>query len=227
MKKRKERIIVAKRDIPSKVMILSNVQMFTFRTVTEAAEFFKTDRVNIVNALYKGEKVNGFSFSFVSSEPETETKFEQKNQPIQQNDTMKNRNNSMEEILAQRAKTHGNFESGVSPLYRKIMKSINARAGKLNDAQYTALSMIAMKVARILDGDSNEIDHWQDICGYAMLVANSLKPRTTGNDIKKQDHNNEWLLAECTPILVDPRNERVSEHKTLITAMPFTWGVEI
>jgi hypothetical protein len=35
--------------------------------------------------------------------------------------------------------------------------------------------MIAMKIARILSGNSNFADHWEDIEGYARLVSNELE----------------------------------------------------
>ena len=36
--------------------------------------------------------------------------------------------------------------------------------------------MIACKIARILSGDPNWRDHWDDIAGYATLVAERLGP---------------------------------------------------
>ncbi len=41
--------------------------------------------------------------------------------------------------------------------------------------QRQALEMIQVKVARILNGDPNWEDSWQDISGYATLVLNRLK----------------------------------------------------
>jgi hypothetical protein len=40
--------------------------------------------------------------------------------------------------------------------------------------QDEALSMIVMKISRILTGDPNHADHWADIAGYATLIANEL-----------------------------------------------------
>jgi hypothetical protein len=39
----------------------------------------------------------------------------------------------------------------------------------LKDTQREALELIAMKIARILSGDHNYRDHWDDIEGYAEL----------------------------------------------------------
>ncbi len=35
--------------------------------------------------------------------------------------------------------------------------------------------MIAHKIASILAGDPNEIDHWRDIAGYATLIVKELE----------------------------------------------------
>lgn len=73
-----------------------------------------------------------------------------------------------EEILAQRAKTHGDFNIGADT-FADLMQSINARVTNLSNVQHYALVMIAAKMVRILNGNANEPDHWQDIIGYATL----------------------------------------------------------
>jgi hypothetical protein len=45
----------------------------------------------------------------------------------------------------------------------------------LGNEHAEALEMIAMKIARILSGNSNFADHWEDIEGYARLVSNELQ----------------------------------------------------
>jgi hypothetical protein len=42
---------------------------------------------------------------------------------------------------------------------------------RLDHSQAEALDMIAHKIGRILAGDPNHADHWDDIAGYARLVA--------------------------------------------------------
>lgn len=37
-----------------------------------------------------------------------------------------------------------------------------------------ALDIITQKIGRIINGDANYADSWQDIAGYAQLVANRL-----------------------------------------------------
>lgn len=41
--------------------------------------------------------------------------------------------------------------------------------------QQEALDMIIHKMGRLVAGNPDNIDSWQDIAGYAMLVANRLK----------------------------------------------------
>jgi hypothetical protein len=45
---------------------------------------------------------------------------------------------------------------------------------QLADDQREALDMIVHKIGRILNGDPNYQDSWQDIVGYAKLVADRL-----------------------------------------------------
>jgi UDP-N-acetylmuramoylalanine-D-glutamate ligase len=45
----------------------------------------------------------------------------------------------------------------------------------LSDYQIEALDQISGKIARILTGNSNHIDHWHDIAGYATLVELQLQ----------------------------------------------------
>jgi hypothetical protein len=42
--------------------------------------------------------------------------------------------------------------------------------GIMSNAQKEALDMIAHKMARIVNGDPNHLDHWLDIEGYAHIT---------------------------------------------------------
>ena len=48
--------------------------------------------------------------------------------------------------------------------------------------QKEALEMIASKIARALSGDSNHLDNWVDIAGYAQLVVQKLEKETDEKD---------------------------------------------
>jgi hypothetical protein len=67
-------------------------------------------------------------------------------------------------------KTHGNYRdtANISQALKGVM-SIGKNWEALKDTQREALELIAMKIARILSGDQNYRDHWDDIEGYAEL----------------------------------------------------------
>lgn len=79
-----------------------------------------------------------------------------------------------EELLAERGKTHGDYDSHAR-ITQAIKGIINGNDGRLSPAQREALDMIAHKIGRILAGDPNYRDHWDDIAGYAMLVSKQLQ----------------------------------------------------
>ncbi len=51
---------------------------------------------------------------------------------------------------------------------RGMSPDVSILPGELASAK-SAVSMIAVKLARIATGDPNEPDHWKDIAGYARL----------------------------------------------------------
>jgi hypothetical protein len=83
---------------------------------------------------------------------------------------------SIQELLAARAKTHGDFRvhATCSQDLKRVMQQ-QAKWDRLRSVQQEALDMIQHKVARILAGNPDTIDHWDDIVGYATLAANQLR----------------------------------------------------
>jgi hypothetical protein len=81
---------------------------------------------------------------------------------------------SIEEVLEERGKTHGDFrvQSSVSQQLKTVIKP---HTGGMSATKKEALEMIVHKVARILAGNSDVQDHWDDIAGYSLLVSNLLK----------------------------------------------------
>ena len=83
----------------------------------------------------------------------------------------------IDDILAARQKTHGDFT-----VHARITQNIKIAMVnddgvdifKLSDSQREALEMIAHKIGRIMAGDPNHADHWADIAGYATLVERQL-----------------------------------------------------
>jgi transposase len=84
----------------------------------------------------------------------------------------------VDDILDKRAVTYGSFINVA--LFAQEMKELirgaldEQNAGLQADHQ-EALDMITSKIARIIIGDSNHIDSWIDIAGYATLVADRLQ----------------------------------------------------
>ena len=75
-------------------------------------------------------------------------------------------------ILEERGKTHGrdSEHAAITQLTKSLWK---AHPGwtRLTPSQCEALDMIAHKVGRVLAGNPHFQDHWDDIAGYAKLVA--------------------------------------------------------
>lgn len=78
---------------------------------------------------------------------------------------------SPSDIIAERKAMHGSWYSQAECAYR--LKAAAELYGKnwegLAPSQREALSMILVKVSRILTGDASAPDHWDDIAGYALL----------------------------------------------------------
>lgn len=76
------------------------------------------------------------------------------------------------EILNTRGKTHGDFsdQARISQNIKLMMRDSNNWEA-LSDCAKETLEMHAHKIARILAGDPDFRDHWDDIAGYAKLVA--------------------------------------------------------
>ena len=78
-------------------------------------------------------------------------------------------------LLSERGKTHGDFtiHAGITQELKDTMRLYNEEKWRnvLTSPMRESLEMIAHKIGRILAGDPNFRDHWDDIAGYATLVA--------------------------------------------------------
>ena len=81
---------------------------------------------------------------------------------------------NIDEILTEREKTHGDFgeHAEITQALKTYMHTHHRSV--LYPYQAEALDMIAHKIGRILAGDPNVRDHWDDIAGYATLVSQRL-----------------------------------------------------
>ena len=77
----------------------------------------------------------------------------------------------IEELLTSRNYTHGDFTNNAR-VSRALKFIITNHAGhEVSPTQREALDMICLKISRIITGDPNFKDHWDDIAGYATLAA--------------------------------------------------------
>lgn len=81
----------------------------------------------------------------------------------------------VEAILAERSKTHGDFTDSARVMQR-LKRILWAEEGwdRLSDAQREGLEMIVHKIGRIINGNANTKDHWDDIAGYAKLCSDRI-----------------------------------------------------
>jgi hypothetical protein len=81
----------------------------------------------------------------------------------------------VEQLLDERGRTHGDFRLHAE-ITQDLKSVIYGRiASTPTPTQREALEMILHKIGRIAAGDPNFVDHWDDIAGYAKLVANELR----------------------------------------------------
>lgn len=79
------------------------------------------------------------------------------------------------DIIQEREKTHGPYKGTAawSQSLKDMFRSSH-NWNSLNDEQKEALEMIAAKLARLLNGNPQFPDHWDDVAGYARLGSASI-----------------------------------------------------
>lgn len=90
---------------------------------------------------------------------------------------------SVRAILDERGKRYGAFEdhAAVTQRLKHAMHS-HSNWGALWPHQKEALEMIVHKIGRVLNGDPDYLDSWQDIVGYAQLEVDILTGRAEADD---------------------------------------------
>lgn len=84
----------------------------------------------------------------------------------------------VETMLIEREKTHGNFRDHARCTQRlkAVLRDELEIVGKtLTMEQQEALDMIFHKIGRMVAGNADFIDHWDDSAGYSTLVAKILR----------------------------------------------------
>lgn len=78
-----------------------------------------------------------------------------------------------DELLTEREKTHGKFSDTAYISQHLKYQVRHLSRSKLDTTKQEVLDMIMVKIARVLSGNPNEVDHWKDIAGYARLAEES------------------------------------------------------
>lgn len=82
---------------------------------------------------------------------------------------------SVTQIITKRGETYGEFEDNAA-IAQSIKDALRVRGwGGLSDDVRESLDLIATKMSRIVNGDPEYLDNWDDIAGYAQLVANRIR----------------------------------------------------
>ena len=87
------------------------------------------------------------------------------------------------DILEERAKTHGDFETTAD--IAQALKGVVSdyyQPTSMTAVQVEVLDRICTKIARIMSGNPDEIDHWRDISGYAELAVKDLEAEPSAGD---------------------------------------------
>lgn len=88
-------------------------------------------------------------------------------------------------MLDSRLKTHGEygkFAEAEQTLQAAMRKTEGFQ--KLSLTQVSVLNMIQHKIARILTGSPDHLDHWRDIQGYAQRALDELQKKPGATDTK-------------------------------------------
>ena len=78
---------------------------------------------------------------------------------------------SIDNVLTERGKTHGNFRENALRYYRLKKAFYDGQgSGRLPPEFHMSVDLILLKLSRIAVGDPTHIDHYFDIEGYAKGV---------------------------------------------------------
>ena len=89
----------------------------------------------------------------------------------------------MNDLLNEREKTHGDYgyTAKVAQELKAVVRETRPEE-RLTEIQLESLDLTCTKIARILSGNPNSEQHWEDIVGYAQLVVNDLEAKPSTED---------------------------------------------
>ncbi len=101
------------------------------------------------------------------------------NRPVRNLDPLSPRN--IEHTLQERKETHGEFKdvAYTSQLLKNVIKNTGKNYEELSHSKTEAIENILQKLSRLVNGDSNHIDSWHDICGYSQLIIEEIQDELT------------------------------------------------
>ena len=84
----------------------------------------------------------------------------------------------VDKVVEERGHTHGSYQEGARVI-QSIKRLFHQEPGwmDLDACQKESMDMIATKCGRILCGDQNAIQHWEDLGGYSKLIIDRIKAR--------------------------------------------------
>lgn len=85
-------------------------------------------------------------------------------------------NAPVDNLISERARTHGDFQQAT--VFVQSVKTFMRKAPNWHDmppAMQESLDMLASKIGRILHGDPEAKEHWEDLEGYSRLVVQMLE----------------------------------------------------
>lgn len=84
--------------------------------------------------------------------------------------------NNIDALIASREETHGIYreQAAFAQQFKRMMRA-GRNWERLDFYQAQSMEAFADKLSRILCGNFNEADHWQDVSGYATLVLNEMR----------------------------------------------------
>ncbi len=80
------------------------------------------------------------------------------------------------DLLKDRGARYGNFaeQAKIGQALKNVLW-LHDNWNNLSDDQKEAVEMMCVKLARIINGDPDYVDNWDDIEGYARLVSRRLR----------------------------------------------------
>lgn len=107
---------------------------------------------------------------------------------------------SVNNTLEQRGSRYGRFADHAR-IAQSIQDTMRAapRWEELDHDMKQALSVIADKIARILNGDPYYTDNWHDIQGYAKLIEDRIE-MIPSNEQELFEKDGSWQLDDGTPV---------------------------